>query len=91
MRLSSMHEERMPNSYCADAQSDPSLGCPLPDSSHTIEYINEEQQTGCDLAHALDDVIPHILRMLRHFLASKTWPKYHYRVKLYILSEFRVI
>ena len=55
---------RRPRSDCTNAQSDQGLRSPLPESLATIECINGERTPGWDLAHAQDDVNPHILRML---------------------------
>ena len=55
-----MRGQPRPRSDCADVHSDNGLCCPLPKSLDTIECINGAKY----LAHAQDEVIPHILRML---------------------------
>ena len=53
-----------PRSACAYLQSDQGLHCLLTVSLDTVECINGEQRSGCDLAHVQDDVNLHILGML---------------------------
>ena len=56
MCIRRMQGQRRPRSYCADAQSDQGLRCPLPESLATTECVNGEQSLG--------DVNPDSLRML---------------------------
>ena len=60
----SMRWQRRPRPDCLDAQSVQGLRCPLSESLGTIQCINGEQMSEWDLAHAQDDVNPHILRSL---------------------------
>ena len=60
--------QRKPRSDCASTQSDLGLRCPLTESLDTLECINGEQRSGCDFAHARDDMILRIVRIFEDTL-----------------------
>ena len=62
--VSGICRQRRSGSASASAQLDQGLFCPLTESFYTIECRNGEKRPGSDLAHAQDDVNPHILRMV---------------------------
>ena len=61
------------------AQSDQGLRCLLPKSLDTVECSNGEQMPGWDLAHAQDDVYPHVLRMLEGTCSINAAVRYTYK------------
>ena len=60
------HANTFRGTYADSEDPDQGLRTPLQESLDFIVCISGDQRHGCDLAHAQDDVNPHILCMLEH-------------------------